>query len=253
MKSTIDLMKSRARTITNSSNAQLRRRLAVGLKLTSCLLFAAAAQADTISLTLNPQFPSAYSFYSYTATDGSAQDVPVAPYLTTLSDTDGLFNNTPVLTICNDLNNPTNVGEVYTGHFAYNTDTASMEATYLDNLLNLAGGTAAPLATKGAISLAIWQIMFPSSTQTDGSYFPIDPAAAVYENQAYQAVIDGAWTTYDSSFYPTFEPDDTSSQRFGVIFASTKGILAAPEPGSLSLFGFGLLAVAVLSRRRAKA
>jgi hypothetical protein len=68
-------------------------------------------------------------------------------------------------------------GRAYTGHYAYPTDLASMEATYLVDLMSASGGYTAPLAEQGAISLAIWQIMFPTSTKTDGTYFPVDPAA----------------------------------------------------------------------------
>lgn len=225
--------------------------LAKGVRFTiCCVLLTAAAHADTVSLTLNADYPSAYTFYSYTATDGSAQDAPVAPYLATLTDTDGLFKNTPVSAICYDINNPTDVGTVYTGHFAYYTDLASMEATYLVNMLNLDGDNSTSASVRGPIGLAIWQIMFPSSTQTDGSNFPADPAAVTYENQAYQAVTSGLWTVADSNLYPTFMPDNTAAQRFGVILAMAPPVevSATPEPSSWILLG-SALAVTALAKR----
>jgi hypothetical protein len=220
-------------------------------KLVFSLLLATGAYADTITLTLDPNFPGDYSFYSYTATDNSNQsNIPVAPYSAILSDTDGLFTNVPVFTICYDLNNPTYVGYAYPGHLANNTDQASLEATYLANKLNLAGNGAATTALKGAISFAIWEIMFPSSTKTEGSYFPADPAAAALESEAYQAVTSGTWTVQDASLYPTFIPDDASSQRFGLIFSNTPpvSLSSAPEPGGVLLFGSGVAIVALLRR-----
>src|ERR1019366_2505056 len=213
----------------------------------SCSLFVAAASASTMSVTLSSAYPSAYSFYSYTATDGSAQNnIPVAPYLATLNQT-GVFNNQTAYVICYDLNNPSNIGQAYTGHLAYNTDTATLEATYLANQLNLLGVYAAPTSLKGAISMAIWATMFPSSTKTDGSYFPADPAAQVWETQASGAVQSGLWTVADSNLYPTFIPDDTTSQRFGVIETSVTPpqiTYVAPEPGTMWLLFIGVVLLA---------
>jgi hypothetical protein len=212
------------------------------------LLFAGAAGADQFSVTLNPNYPSAYTFYN---------NVPVAPYQVTVSDMQGLYNDAAAYAICLDYDNSSYVGVAYTGKLVENTDLASMEASYLTNLLNSDGNLSASPTTRGQISFAIWQIMFPSSTQADGSYFPADPTAAGLELQAYDAVASGQWTSQDSSLYPTFVPDDTSAQRFALTFANTSPITfasanfesssPAPEPGAFALFGAGLILIAARS------
>ena len=189
--------------------------------IASCLPFAVTAAADSITVTLDPNYPSDYTFYSFTATDGSTHDEPVAPYSVTVTDADGIYHDASAYAFCYDINNDDYVGTPYTGSLVYDTDTATMEATYLVNELNLAGLDSASTSVKGAISMAIWQIMFPSSTQSDGSYLPVDPAAQSYVTAADQAVSSGAWTEADSDLYPTFIPDDTSSQRYGLILSTS--------------------------------
>src|SRR5579862_2027540 len=149
--------------------------------IASCLPFAVTAAADSITLTLDPNYPSDYTFYSFTAADGSTHDEPVAPYTVTVSDANGIYHDALAYAFCYDINNDSYVGTPYTGSLVYNTDTATMEATYLVNQLNLAGPASASTSVKGAISMAIWQIMFPSSTQSGGSYLPVDPASQFYE------------------------------------------------------------------------
>jgi hypothetical protein len=239
--------------------------IAATLKLGCCvLLFAAAAHADidTVTLTLNPNYPSQYSFYDYTSAGGSVESDAVSPYLTTLSDSAGLFNNLAVYSICYDINNSTPAGTSYTGHFETgNPSTAELEATYLDNLLVLNGGLAAPLGTRGAISLAIWQIMYASSNDSDGHPFQTsdrDPAAQPYVNQAIAAVAGGSWNASDASLYPEWVPDNPSIQRFGIVIENNPpvkdldGPMPTPEPGGLALLGTGLLTLGLLGRRRAR-
>jgi hypothetical protein len=128
-------------------------------------------------------------------------------------------------------------------------------------MLNLGGDTAAPTAAKGEISLAIWQLMFPSSTQADGSYFPVGPAAAALELQAYSAVTSGQWTAADNPLYPTFVPDDTTAQRFEILFANTTPVQtlagtgsqgSAPEPGTTTMLAGGLALLVMGSLRRGR-
>ncbi len=223
------------------------------------LWIAGAAQADQFSVMLSSNYPTAYSFYSFTAADGSAQNnIPVAPYPISISDTGGVYNNTSAYAICLDYNNPSYVGQTYTGQLVVNTNLASMETSYLTNMLNLDGLAAASTTIKGEISFAIWQIMFPSSTQTDGSYFPVDNASAALELQAYSAVTSGTWTAADNSLYPTFEPTDTTSQRYAVILPGTAPVEtlmggseqgSAPEPGTVVLMGGGFAWLAIRKRR----
>jgi hypothetical protein len=238
--------------------------------LTALFLLAAcagSAAADTVTLTLNPSYPTGYSFYTYTGTNGSVQsNVPVAPYPVTLNDTAGLLRNVSAYAICFDINNTSNAGTGYTGTLAYNTDTASMEATYLINQLNLAGVYNATTTIKGEISLAIWQVMFPSSTKADGSTMVDDPNAQSLIATAAQAVSSGAWTVADSNLYPTFIPTNTTSQRFGLILPGVAPVTTSqvnyefssqqsptPEPGTVVLLLTGIAAIAFGRRKFAAA
>jgi hypothetical protein len=210
------------------------------------MLFVGAAQADTdpVYLTLDSNL----SFPTYVYYDG----IPVAPYPTYISNTAGV-RGTDAFSICLDINNPTDVGTQYSGQWETNTDQATLETTFLANLLNLEGNKKAPLAVQGAISFAIWAIMFPSSTDSEGGVFVPDPAATAYETLALQKVTDHSWTVQDSSLYPIFIPTDKTAQRFAVIFPGTTPV---PEPGELTLLitdllsCSGLLVLAVLWRRR---
>jgi PEP-CTERM motif len=202
------------------------------------LILCSVASADTILLTLDKNFYSDYAFYSYVDTSGAANNsIPVSPYITTLNG--GPYSSTLAYTFCYDFNSPTDVGVAYSGTLEVLTDTATLEATYLIDQLNAAGMINAPLATRGAISLAIWEIMNASST-TSLSNFPTDPAALPWEAAATQAVTSGAWTIAQSARYPTWVPDNPSIQRFGIVF---NGETPTPEPAVPILVGIGLIAL----------
>lgn len=209
------------------------------------LTLTSIAHADTIMLTLDGNFSSPdYAFYSYTDTSGAAQgSIPVGPYITYLNGTG--YNNTQVSTFCYDFNSPTDVGTAYSGTLMTFTDTATMESTFLINQLNAFGLLNAPLATRGAISLAIWEIMNPSST-TSTSQFPTDPAAEPWEALAAQAVANGSWTVADSARYPTWVPDNPAIQRFGVVFPNEAPV---PEPNTSVLIGCGFVFLAFCFRK----
>ncbi|HUK18811.1 MAG TPA: hypothetical protein VLW65_20465 [Bryobacteraceae bacterium] len=213
--------------------------------ITLCLTLSWVARADTVLLTLDGNLSSPdYAFYSYTDTAGAAQNsIPVSPYITYLNGAG--YNDSLVWTFCYDFYSPTNVGEAFPGTLAVFTDTATMEATFLMNELNAFGLLNTPLAIRGAISLAVWEIMNPSST-TGQVPFPSDPAAQPWEALAAQAVADGSWTAADSARYPTWVPEDPLIQRFGVIFDNE---VPAPEPTTPVLIGFGFLALAIGIRK----
>jgi hypothetical protein len=210
-----------------------------------CLTFAFIARADTILLTLDGNLSAPdYAFYSYTDTSGHAQDnIPISPYITYLSG--GVYNNTPVYSFCYDFNSPTDVGNPYPGVFELFTDPATMEATYLVDQLNAQGMQNAPLAIRGAISLAIWQIMNPSSTTSLAS-FPDDPAAQPWIAAAVNAVNNGLWSVDESNRYPTWVPNDPSIQRFGIVFQNEP---AAPEPATLAATGLALVLFGIWRRK----
>lgn len=212
-----------------------------------CVALASLARGGplTVGLTLDSNFSSPdYAFYSYAPIPGGYEsNIPVAPYITDLNG--GGYQNLAAYAICYDFNNPTYVGVTYPGEIEVLTDTATLEATYLVDQLMSLGGIAAPLATRGALSLAIWDIMNPSST-SPLTPFPIDPAAQSYEAAAAAAVAGGSWTTADSALYPTWIPDDPNLQRFAIVFSNDP---AAPEPASLALIALGIVVLGVCGRK----
>ncbi len=204
-----------------------------------CLTLSIGARADSAIITLDPNWGH-YALYNYTDTAGEVQNnVPVGPYMATLNG--GGYHNAAVLVFCYDMNAETSIGTAYSGNVVPITGLSGltteevMESTFLIHELVNDGGISAPLNTRGAISLAIWEILNPTST-TKSTPFPTDPAALPYESQAATAVADGSWTATDADQYLTWMPDDTDIQRFGVIPPSP-----TPEPGTWVLTGLGLL------------
>jgi hypothetical protein len=203
----------------------------------------ALAYADSVTLTLDSNWGD-YTSYSWTS-NGQPYSEVVSPYMAVLNG-DGYFNQS-VLVICYDMNAATNIGQAYSGtiepisYFSGDEQMEIMEATYLENELMNDGGLNAPLDTRGALSLAIWEVMNPTST-TKSTQFPTDPAALPYEAEAATAVSSGAWTAADADQFETWVPDDSSIQRFGFIEET-------PEPSTLVLTGLGLLSLGIIVGR----
>jgi PEP-CTERM motif len=220
-------------------------KLAIG---TLCLVLSTVSRANTIlSLTLDPDFPGDYAFYSYTSTGGQAEsNIPVDPYIAYL--TGGSYNNTAFWSFCFDFNSPTTVGQAYSGSFETFTDSSDLEATYLMNKLDTVGLANASLAVRGAISTAIWEIMNPSSA-TKLTPFPGDPAAQSYEAEAANAVAKGWWTSSDAALFPIWVPQNSTIQRFGLIPPNQTPV-SLPEPGSPALVGLGVSGLVVMGWRR---
>jgi hypothetical protein len=221
------------------------------------LAFASTAFADGI--TLSGDFPNGYIWSSFTSTSEittngtiiqtslTTYNEPVSPYTAT-STIEGV--TIPSQFACLDINNGTYVGTYYGGTFGVAVTTADDEVSWLAD--QLAGTTPNnPLSYTGAISMAIWQLEFLSSNDSEGGPMPIDPAAQVWITDAANAVADGYQP--DSVF---FTPNDSTSQRFVEISLTanpgTLELLGAPEPGTLALMGTGFLGLVGLVRRKVR-
>lgn len=198
------------------------------------LMLAVSAMASDVTVNLNPDL-NQYATYTYTGSDGNQHQEYVAPYAATVT-IDGVQQQG--FLACFDINKPTYVGQDYAGTLVTPTTTADFEASWLlDQLVGTTWQT--DPSYLGPISLAIWQVEFDPAT----GEMATDPAAQPWVDAAAAAVAGG--------YVPDklmFLPDDTSSQRFGVITLNAP----VPEPGTLAMFGSGIVGLAGVLRRKFK-
>ena len=214
--------------------------IAARIALLGLLALALVAQshATTINLTMADSMD---DYHSYTYYDvGIAYTEPTGPYPATLSG--GSYGSgVGVFVMCYDINIDAYVGATYAGIMVLPTTEAEIEAAYLQKELADNGGFyGAPLSESGPISMAVWQLMDPSSQNP--APFPLDPLAAAYVSQAENAYLSGDWTQADAANYAFWEPTPIgTTQRFGFVFgqAPLSSDITTPEPASLVLLLLG--------------
>jgi hypothetical protein len=210
------------------------------------------SQATTIYLIMADSM-SDYHSYTYYDSDGNEHTLPTGPYPATLSDGSYGASGVLVYVMCYDINIDAYVGATYAGIMVLPTTPDEIEAAYLQSELANDGGFSADVNTiSGTISMAVWQLMDPSSQNP--APFALDPAAAVYVSQAEDAYDSGTWTQANAASYAFWEPTPiTTTQRFGFVYGQPpdpSDITTLPEPGSLVLMAAGFAVVLALRRKR---
>ena len=185
------------------------------------VVFAGAAQANTLVLTGNPN-----QIYN---------NINVGPYPVTL-------DSVPALVFCLNDDKTASWGGSYTGTVHTPNTPAEEEAAFLASYALFKGAPSSTAATvntvEGPISMAIWQIMGTLGTT------PPDPAAQQYVNLAQYAFSAGLITQNFLNSVFVFVPTDTSIQRFiSAVSMPAMDIAATPEPGTMLLFATGILLV----------
>jgi len=211
------------------------------LAVVAALLLTTASFAGTVTITLDGNGGD-YVYYQFVDQFNNLQQQYVAPYPVTVT-SNGLIGGAALA--CYDINNPNYLGWTYPGIVVYSTTTAEKEISWLGDQVK--GTPLSDSTTLGALSNAMWELGFGSSTNAEGGYLPIDPAAAPWITAAQAAVADG----YQPDIL-IFIPDDNGTQRFGFIHSDIPlyPVSPTPEPASLMLLGTSALGLAGFLRHK---
>jgi len=204
------------------------------------LALVAQSHATTIYLTMADSMSDYHSYTYYDVLD-NAHTLPTGPYPATLSGGSYGSSGVGVYVMCYDINMDAYVKATYAGIMVLPTTETEIEAAYLQKELADDGGFDADVDTiSGPISMAVWQLMDPSSQVP--TPFVLDPAAAAYVAEAEYAYTSKKWTQADAANYAFWMPTPiTTTQRFGFVFGQRPlpSDITTPEPGSLVLFLLG--------------
>jgi hypothetical protein len=211
------------------------------------LALVAPSHATSISLKLTGDYYNRddYPYYTYTDMYGNSHGEYTGPYPATVSG--GSYGTgVGLFVMCYDINMDALIGETYTGIMVLPTTAAEIEAAYLQKKLATYedptpdGGFGAPLGVSGPISMAVWQLMDPSSQVPKP--FALDPAAAALVVEAETAYLSGNWTQADAANYAFWEPTPiNTTQRFGFVYGQPPQPtdITNPEPASVMMFLLG--------------
>ena len=248
------------------------RLIALSICLCALLAFSTTLRASNYTFVLGAVNSS--ESYLPSGEPGNATAVPVGPYAGVLTNTVNGTTDPNYLFFCITGGNTSNTGNPgYTGSESAPTSTSTEEAAYLASLalstavldkINIvsSNGTSVSLTQTGSmlvsdfvksvlgpIQMAIWQVMgsLPSEAPWyDGS----NDTNTLTQNFVTQAASGYLGKNYSN--YIIFTPDNTSSQTFIQVPGSV------PEPGTMILFGTGVLPLGLgstrklLARRRAR-
>jgi hypothetical protein len=217
------------------------------------LALVAPSHATTISLKLTGDINNSdvYPYYTYTYTDiygnTHTEGEYTGPYPATVSG--GSYGTGQgIFVMCYDINMEAFIGETYTGIMVMPTTVPEIEAAYLQSKLATYedptpdGGFGALLSVSGPISMAVWQLMAPSSQVPTPKPFGLGPAAAAWVAEADNAYLSGNWTQADADEYAFWMPTPINmTQRFGFVYGQPPqpSDITTPEPGSLVMFLLG--------------
>lgn len=213
---------------------------------------AALASAGTITFGLDGDPGQNYTFVPIGAPNGVTDTEPAGPY------PGWLGQNIPAdagYFFCISFLKTATFGASYDGTITTPSTLEELEAAFLGADLVSLGGQNAPLAEKGAISMAIWQITDP----TPGDV-PRDPAAQPYVTAAQNAYATGNLSAADFPNTTIFVPDNTGIQTFMLAAAeslpgksiSGNELSATPEPTGIVLIVTGLCLICLSRIKMAK-